>query len=611
LKHPKAEVNKDSLLSGRIAASAWWAFLFVSLGFTYTRETYYLPFPTWHLVLVLLAFFTLLLHVRKLEPREVPEPGRPAAQWKHFLLLILAVLVLILIRTERNSGFFTARQELKGVEFPVRYNTSDIRAGKPLSPDPRLFFEESRSCNADNCHPKIYRQWSISSHRYAAVLKPYRKLIELVYDELGPEATLLCSKCHAPLLAMLGLPDDPNDPSLDRYRNDGVTCQYCHVIRKACASESNGNFMLEFRQGHFKGHETTEKTGKRAIRSYMLKNLSRHRKTFPLRDPEENEYCVGCHRVVMPPEFVGDRKLVLGDVHTPFIQSKSAAERISCSECHMNLATYWGQAYHARPDHRTPGTNNAIAKMVLPPSPVESDLGELDRVTEAFLRGNYAVPGYEVLYLRLIANRKHDAFVRYLQDNPKINLSILAPPFASAGQALSIVIHLENKTGAHIIPSGPIDLNQYWLEVIAESQDGRRLYASGVMGRDHFLPENTILFGGIPLDEKGQPVEKHRFWQTRSVKDRRTIPVDGSYDQPFVIDVPSGLTGKIRIKASFCYRRYNQKMADWIYDSDGTTFPVYRYGSAQVEVDIRAADAMKPMQTTKSLTADKERIMQR
>jgi hypothetical protein len=40
------------------------------------------------------------------------------------------------------------------------------------------------------------------------------------------------------------------------------------------------------------------------------------------------------------------------------------------------------------------------------------------------------------------------------------------------------------------------------------------------------------------------------------------------------------------VEASFCYRRYGQKIADWIFDQDGTTFPVYQYATNTSTIEV-------------------------
>jgi len=224
--------------------------------------------------------------------------------------------------------------------------------------------------------------------------------------------------------------------------------------------------------------------------------------------------------------------------------------------------------------------------MVQLPTPLESDLEEFDRTTASFLRGDYSIPGYEVLYLYLIANRKYEAYVKYLRDNPKITLSIDAPPKAKAGETVTVEVIVGNQTGAHVVPSGPIDLNEHWIELIVETPAGQRLFESGLLTQDGYLPEDVVRFGGTPLDDQGKPIEHHRFWNTVSVGDVRKIAVRGSYRQAYAIPIPAEISGEILIKASFCYRRYNQAMADWVYGADGTTFPVHRYHSASVRLII-------------------------
>jgi hypothetical protein len=594
LSRPAAAADARAAGSGAFAASMWWLFLFLTGGFYFAEEQFYLRFPLMHLVLAAAAFAALAFHIFRVRAR--PAPAGPPFWRRAALVGLLGAGVLAAAGNEAAGAkrLFVRRAAPAEITYQAIYDTSAIRAGRPLAPNPAPLFVDSRSCRGAACHDDIYRQWSISSHRYASVIQPYRKMIRLVYDELGPEQTLFCSKCHTPLLAMLGLPDAPDDRSLDKYRNAGITCQYCHSIRRAGATLGNGDFRLAFEKNQFQDYDALGEAGRTATRDFIRHNLSRHRevypgrhvKVLPLPEPETNEYCVGCHRVVMPPELVGGRKLILGDVHTTFLESMPRGQKVSCSDCHMDLATYWGRRYHARPDHRMLGTNNAMTLMVRAPYDIEPNLGELDAVTEQYLRGTYTVPLYEVLYLSLIGNRKYEAYVQFLKGNTKIDVELSAPQTAVAGSTAAVKVLVANTTAAHVMPSGPIDLNEYWLEIGAVAADGRRIFESGAVGPDHALQDGAVVFGGVPLDKDGRAVEHHRFWNSYSIKDRLVIPLDGVVSHTYDIPIPPDAAGPIAITASFCYRRYNQRVADWLYDGDGTTFPIYRYSTATASMAV-------------------------
>ena len=597
LGRPPDRATRWVAQSGIVAAALWWWFLFVSSFWYGIGHQFYVGYRTMHVALGGAALIALALHIvhavrssrGRVPARDVLPPGASLGKRG---ALILGVVGFWAVSAGAlglwTSDLFVRDPAVAAVPFPVSYDTSTAGVGRPFSPGPGATFIESKTCSTPHCHDDIYRQWSISSHRYAAVTTPYRRMIGLVYRELGPEGTMFCSKCHAPQLAMLGLADIPGDASLDPYRNSGITCQYCHSIQEPGPVNGNGDFLLEVRASHFQGYRPRlSRLAVAAQREFIWNNLSRHRTVFRHRDPEDDEYCVGCHRVEMPKEFVGNRTLVLGDVHTPFMKSRARQEGISCSECHMNLATYWGGTpAHARPDHRMPGTNNAMTRMVEPPFIVEPDLEESELITEEFLAGKYTIPAYEKLYLDLIGHPKYDAYVKYLEGNNKIGVRLAAPGQAAPGSSVDIEVSVVNKTGAHVVPSGPVDLNEYWIEVVAKAADGRPVFSSGAIAPDNRLAPDTVVFGGTPMDCDGRPVEKHRFWKTCSIQNRRIIPPDGESRQAYSFRLPDDVAGPIAVSASFCYRRFNQDIADWFYDGRGTTFPVYRFDTATTSIRV-------------------------
>jgi Cytochrome c554 and c-prime len=590
LLKPRVQTEKAAPYLGILTATAWWCLLIYSAGWYFMHEEFYITYVQLHLGLICTTFALTGLHIALAGKKESTVGPSFKARATLIALMLFAAVPYIGTIASRTSSQFETKPGIDLSLLPAHYDTADVQVGRALEPNFEQFFVDSENCNAVGCHDDLYRQWSISSHRYAAVVTPYRKMLELVTAELGVEATMLCTKCHAPQLAMLGLPDDPNDPSLDRYRNEGINCQFCHSITGPSASRSNGELVLKVNRDHLHDKARTGDNAEELYRNFVHHNLSEHRKIYPIRDPSVEEYCIGCHRVVMPKEWVGDRKLILGDVHTPFANSKAAKEGISCSECHMPLATFWedrfGRDKHARPDHRTLGTNNAMSLMLDERFPIEPDVAELDRATTALLDGTYTVPPWEVTYLRLIGNKKFEGYVQYLEGRPKMAVTIRTPERTQAGSTTKVAVTVWNQTSAHVMPSGPLDLNQYWLHVVVRGASGETLFETGAIMPDNYLQEGAVVFGGVPMDAEGKPVEKHRFWTIHSLADKRMIPVDGSYEHAFEVPIPEGASGALIVEAAFCYRRYTQKMADWIYEEDGTTFPIFRFEAKPAAFEV-------------------------
>lgn len=588
--------NLRSIVSGALAtALLFWIFVFADF-FHYTARDHQFPeqyafFPRLHVWGTLLACTAFVVHAL-LAPRRVAGAG--ASRKRRF---VWAMSLGTAAATFCAGYVLVVGQHLKPAPwvaestFPVVYDTSKVALGKAMSPDPRLVFEDSKTCGTARCHDSIYRQWSVSTHRYAGLIRTYQKAVTQVHDEVGPEATLLCAKCHTPVLAMLGIADDPRDKRLDPLRAQGIPCLYCHSIDRVGAARANGEFVVQVRSGPLTGHRPADADGVKSKEDYILRSLASHRQSMPTIDtPGKSEYCVGCHRVDMAHVSFGSSKLVLGDLQTPHDQSEAAAEGIGCWHCHMQLATYstknWLKTAHARPDHRMLGTNMVMPSLVTEPAYLEPHLEELGEATNDYLQGTYRIPDFERTYLKRMGHKLGEAYERYIQGARMMAVGVSAPQRAASGAAFTVQVAVVNKTGAHPFPSGPVNYSEYWIELTVTSADGKPLYSSGVLDAQRHLPVGTVTFGGTWYDKEGKRIDRYRFWAKHELRDKRSIPPGGSLTLPFDIALPPQARGPVTIRAALCYRRVDQDFADWAYDGAGTTFPVYRFATGEAKVEV-------------------------
>ena len=97
-------------------------------------------------------------------------------------------------------------------EFPEDYHYDEGRS--PFSPslarttsggafDDRSL-TGSKNCGTSGCHAEIYREWSISAHRWSSMDPAFQAIQEVMAKQNGPESTRYCGGCQDPASLFAG-----------------------------------------------------------------------------------------------------------------------------------------------------------------------------------------------------------------------------------------------------------------------------------------------------------------------------------------------------------------------------------------------------------------------
>jgi cytochrome c553 len=83
-------------------------------------------------------------------------------------------------------------------------------------------FPSAATCGT--CHPKHYKEWSVSSHSYAQLSPVYLSLSSEINELSSGTNGDFCLRCHSPIGANLG--ESPFMSNLDRHptSREGITC---------------------------------------------------------------------------------------------------------------------------------------------------------------------------------------------------------------------------------------------------------------------------------------------------------------------------------------------------------------------------------------------------
>jgi hypothetical protein len=502
---------------------------------------------------------------------------------------IMRVAVLVLLAgAPLVWGAMNAFKENKRLQYPPRMLQggyeftikSDARLRQPIS-DPEPFIQDSESCGDPRCHPDIYEQWRVSSHRMAAMTPPYRKILEEFAARFGWEATTFCTNCHNPLASVYGIVDRPGDPVADRLRKEGISCQYCHAVAHTSPEAGNGNARGRFMPAHPPPLVDERPQDRDTSWRYTVWDLTRHRRDYFKSAIPRSEWCGSCHRVVMPHRFTQGNDMILGDTYTPWklLYEKTG---LSCTDCHMPL-TMHSSAVHARPDHRMWGINQAMGRLAPPGLAPAGDIAAFEKGTAQWLQGKLPVPRFEVWYLRLTLHNKYQAYREFL-DKPGTVLISVKIEFPAGRESAKAVVTLKNNTLVHNFPSSPLDLMESWVEVTARDAGGKVVFRNCPVDGPQAPFGDCAVLGGVPVDADGAPVEKHHFWDARGVQNKTIIPPGGKLSFTYNIPTPAGPARPVTVTARCMYRRYNQHINTWVYGPDAPSFPVTELSRATADI---------------------------
>ncbi len=79
-----------------------------------------------------------------------------------------------------------------------------------------------------------------------------------------------------------------------------------------------------------------------------------------------------------------------------------------------------------------------------------------------------------------------------------------------------------NKVG-HDFPTGPLDMIQAWVEIIARDESGRVVFQSGTVDDRGFIEPGSFLFKAEPVDQFGNLIDRHNLWEMVGVRNRRSL----------------------------------------------------------------------------------------
>lgn len=233
---------------------------------------------------------------------------------------------------------------------PPREDSFGMHA-RLLAEDP---YPSAKQCG--QCHPRHYREWSVSAHAYAQLSPVFNAMQNAVRKLTNGTMGDFCIRCHTPVGMALNEPI--NMSQLDRHptSREGVTCIVCHRVNQAWGRGAG--------RRHIVPGDVTEPvygpTGAPNLPAILADPdtygpLTDDPRSGPRRRRVHGQavrffqittsaFCGSCHDVFSPTGFR------LEDAFSEYKSSPAARQQgLSCQDCHMSKDPGRPAGYYVEP----------------------------------------------------------------------------------------------------------------------------------------------------------------------------------------------------------------------------------------------------------------------
>lgn len=565
--------------------------------------------PSLRLLHLITSVALAVLAVAHLAPswrRVPPESGAVGpflrARRGYLVTVLLAPAVLLMLAFPASllhdgppvAGRFPPDYRMPyGANRPFAPSLARTESGRALATEA---LTGSSACGQAGCHEAIYREWSVSAHRWSALDPAFQRVQEEMARQNGPETTRYCGGCHDPISLFTGQKTVfKASLSSDDGVREGVSCLTCHGVVR---TDVRGNADYVVRAPRRYLFETAGAPVGRLVSSFLIRAYPEyHRASLEKRLFKTPEYCAACHKQFVDQLINNFGWVQLQNQYDNWRKSKwnhpgDPRATIECRECHMPLtdgpepASGDGADYNRRPDdgkhrsHRFLGANQYM------PALLKLSGGEEQvRLVERWLKGEFAVPEIESKW----------------SDGPAVRMDLQAPESVRRGDQVALEAVISSRKVGHDYPTGPLDLIQSWIEVEVRDEAGRVVFSSGRPDEKGMIPPGTFLFKAEPVDRYGNLIDRHNLWEMVGVRYRRslfpgysdvaryTFSCPGSPGEPAPtrpIALPPLPAGTLTVEAKLHYRKLDQFLVNFLFPGKGLSAPITDLAQARTTVRV-------------------------
>jgi len=557
-----------------------------------------------------------LVLTRGLPLVEIRQPeARQMAYWLHVIAPLLVAWLFILHRLAgprinwRFGGavagltaIFAVAMLLLQAQDPRQWNVAGPASGEQyffpsLARTATGNFIPAKTLMMDSyceeCHEDIHEKWSNSAHRFASFNNPaylfsVRNTRKFSLERDGTvQASRFCAGCHDLVPFFSGAFDDPDFDDVNHPTSQaGITCTGCHAITHLNSNRGNSDYTIE-EPLHYPFTFSDNPFLQWVNRSLVKAKPEFHKKTFLKPLHKTPEFCAGCHKVHLAPEFNHYKWLRGQDHYDPYHLSGVSGHGIksfyyppkaehNCTGCHMPLEAsgdfgakpFDGKGVLQVHDHQFPSANTAIPQLLKMPSWVNDQqrkfLQDTVRVDIVALREGGTIDGELIGPLR-----------------PQI-------PALQPGATYLVEVVIRTMKLGHIFTQGTADSNEVWLD-IAASSGGRIIGRSGGLDTQtgavdpwsHFINAYVIDRDGNRIDRRNP---EHIFTALYS----HQIPPGAADSVHFVLHVPEDAGPDVTLEARLQYRKFDTTYMQYFQDDKFTynDLPITTVGSDRVVLPV-------------------------
>lgn len=380
-------------------------------------------------------------------------------------------------------------------------------------------FPSANTCA--QCHPKQYREWSVSSHAYAQLSPMMTAFQNALNQKNSSTAGDFCLRCHAPTGTAIGEPTSMSNLDRSPAAREGITCVSCHRVTQNFG-KITGRFPIE--QGDIYAPVYGVDDGARLREVLAQPDVYRvqpergetgraiHAEVKPFFELRAPAFCGAvCHEVTTQGGFRSHEMM------TEYKRSPAADKGITCVDCHMGteqgkpspfelgpVAVVGGVPTEERPlsNHFFAGPDVPIIHPGIFPHNVEaSRLKTLHEWTRFDHEAGWGTDefesevedGYEFPAAWASADDRYDAR-DILEDQFDLldwaaekRLEVMRNGFGlseievrrNGRRTLEFALEVSNLTEGHYVPSGFDIERTVFLQITVTGPDGKVVYRSG------------------------------------------------------------------------------------------------------------------------------------
>ncbi len=205
-----------------------------------------------------------------------------------------------------------------------------------------------------SCHPRQFREWSVSQHAYAQLSPVYMAMQTTINLLTSGTNGDFCLRCHTPVGTQIKEPLALANLDRNPASREGITCITCHRVAEQYGKIS-GRLSLE--EGDIvaavKGPIGSDELNRVLDDKKTYRNLSTdrdnnrgkkvHAQIEPFFALSDADFCGTCHDVNLVNGFRLEE--ALSDYRT----SPASKEGTSCQDCHMGKVQGLDSGYHELP----------------------------------------------------------------------------------------------------------------------------------------------------------------------------------------------------------------------------------------------------------------------